>query len=1185
MSLRFWAVPASFAAAVFGFVLILSNKEAPPYAAGAQAEVTQGARDHVRRSGHARVLVELKLPTPHVPEGRLGSAVAVLGQRQRIQAQRARLLSRIPAASYRLVHQYQTLPYVALDVDASALAALEALDSDIVKVVDDEIVRPTLAQSVPLVQADQAWAAGYDGTGVMVAILDSGVDSTHPFLAGKVVDEACYSSTVSGTSESFCPNGLAQQFGPGAAAPCSLPVCVHGTHVAGIAAGNGATAGQSFSGVAKGAQVMAVQVFSKITNVLDCGGGSAPCVGAFSSDIVAGLEFVYARAGSYNIAAVNMSLGGGSFPAPCDGQPYKPAIDNLRSIGIATVVAAGNGSSTSELTTPGCISSAVSVGATDKSDVVAWFSNVAPFMSLFAPGAAITSSVPGGGYQAFNGTSMATPHVTGTWAVLKQAVPNAGVGLILSALQLTGLPVTDTRSGGTVTKPRIMVFDALHELTPITNPVPAITALSPPSARAGDGPLSLIVTGTGFDAFSIARWNGIARPTSVLSSTSLKATIPASDLGAIGTAQVSVFTPAPGGGTSSDLTFFIDPPPTLTTGSTSVLVGSLVTVSLANGFGGSSDWLAVATVGSPDTAYLQWTYVGAGVTNRTWTVSLGSAGTYEFRLFRNNGYTKAATSPAITAAPPANPVPVVASLSPGVATAGGAAFTLTVNGSGFVSTSVVQWNGASRPTTFRSSTQLQASIPAGDIAAVGTALVSVATPTPGGGLSSSLTFSIVNPPLLSVSTTKAAPGSNVTVTLDNGLGGLTDWIALASTSAADTSYLQWVYVGAGITTRTWTVTMPTALGAYEFRLFLNGGYTRAATSPTVTVDPNGGGPTISSLSPASATAGGPPFTLTVNGGGYDSSSVVRWNGSNRPTTYVNPTQLQAAITAGDIASAGTAQVSVFSPAGGTSPSLAFNITAVDAPKLVGERHERCRRRQRHGHPHERPRRSDGLARAGRDLGTEHHLCPVHLRGQRRHIAYVGGGHASVRGNVRIPAVPEQRLHTRGDESGDYRDASRESGPAGDLAVARRGRRRSAVVHALGERQQLHLGVDRALERGRSPDDVCQCRASESGHPSRRCRVARFGAGHGILADARRRHFVAADVFDGAGADPLGQFDDGFARRLGDGDVDRRSGRNDGLAGICGFHRRRYELPAVRLRRGGHHDAHVDRDGASHAGHV
>src|SRR4029078_11592732 len=97
------------------------------------------------------------------------------------------------------------------------------------------------------------------------------------------------------------------------------------------------------------------------------------------------------------------------------------------------------------------------------------FSNVAPFMSVFAPGVAITSSVPGGGYHAYNGTSMATPHVAGTWALLKQAVPNASVGLILSALQQTGVPITDTRPGGTITKPRIRVFEALQQLTPVTN--------------------------------------------------------------------------------------------------------------------------------------------------------------------------------------------------------------------------------------------------------------------------------------------------------------------------------------------------------------------------------------------------------------------------------------------------------------------------------------------------------------------------------------------------------------------------------------------------------------------------------------------------------------------------------------------------------------------------------------------
>jgi hypothetical protein len=71
--------------------------------------------------------------------------------------------------------------------------------------------------------------------------------------------------------------------------------------------------------------------------------------------------------------------------------------------------------------------------------------------------------------------------------------------------------------------------------------------------------------------------------------------------------------------------------------------------------------------------------------------------------------------------------------------------------------------------------------------------------------------------------------------LTGGLGGGADWLAFAPTSAPNTSYLQYIYVGAGVSTRSWTVSAPSTAGTYEFRLFLNNGYTRAATSPTVAV--------------------------------------------------------------------------------------------------------------------------------------------------------------------------------------------------------------------------------------------------------------------------------------------------------------------------------------------------------------
>jgi subtilisin len=788
-------------------------------------------------SGRVRVLVQLQLPAAHVAEGQLGGA-AVAAQRQAIDGSAGRVLSRLNAASHRVVRRYRTLPMIALEVTPEARAALSQ-SPDVARVFDDEIVRPDLAVSVPLIQGDQAWAAGYDGTGTTIAVLDTGVEAGHPFLAGKVLDEACFSSTVPGTSQSTCPDGSDQQLGPGSAAPCSVGDCLHGTHVAGIAAGKGTT----FSGVARNARVMAVQVFSIITDPARCG-LSAPCAGAFSSDIIAGLEHAYSLASPFNVVAVNMSLGGTAFSAVCDDQPYKPAIDNLRSIGVASVVASGNEGHGTAIASPACISSAVSVGSTEASDEVSFFSNVAPFLSLFAPGSSIQSSVPGGAFAPLSGTSMAAPHVAGAWALMRQAVPGASVTAILTALRTTGLPVTDTRPffGGGATAPRVRVFEALTSLVPVTHPAPVLTSFSPARLRAGVVPATITLDGSGFNARSVATWNGAPKPTTVVSITRLRAEISPADLAAGPTGQVAVVNPSPGGGTSATLTVPVDPPPSLTPSALTAPPGSRVTVTLANGFGGAGDWLAFAATGSANSTYLTFTYVGTGVTTRTWAVTMPSTpGTYEFRLFLNNGTARAATSAPIT--------------------------------------------------------------------------LDATAPPP-------------SPPVLSVSATTVAPGASVTATLTNGLGGGQDWLALASTSSANTSYLTFTYVGSGVTTRTWTVTMPTTPGTYEFRLFPNNGYTRAATSPTVTVSAGiNGVPVIASLSPSRTSAGTGAFTLTVNGSAFAASSVVRWNGVARPTTFVSGTQLRASIAAADVAATGTAQVSVFSPApgGGTSSAVTFTI--------------------------------------------------------------------------------------------------------------------------------------------------------------------------------------------------------------------------------------------------------------------
>src|SRR4051794_204393 len=548
-------------AAVLTFMFVVT--------AGAVAAAAQGAA----AAPPARAIVELALPAGrHVPEGRLQDPAAVAAQRRAIANAADRVQARLRRGPRDVLRRFTTVPYIVVEVDAATSAALAA-SPDVVRVMEDKIVHLNLAESVPLIGGDQAWDAGYDGTGTSVAILDTGVDSSHPFLAGKVVAEACFSTTQAGVSQSTCPNGTGQQYGAGAAAPCSLDSCMHGTHVAGIAAGNGASAGQTFSGVAKGARIVAVQVFSIVTDASSCGfGGAAPCAGAYSSDIIAGLDFVYSVAGAFNVASANLSLGSESFTSACDAEPEKPSIDNLLSIGVATIIAAGNDSAGAAIASPACISSAISVGSTTKNDAVSFFSDVAPFLSLFAPGDGINSSVPGGGYSVLSGTSMAAPHVAGAWAILKQAMPGASVATVLNSFRSTGLPITDSRvlfGGGSVV-PRIRIFPALATLVPVTNPQPTLTSVSPSRLRAGfGGAAKLSLTGTGFSGLSIATWNGTPLTTTVANTKSLQATVPTALV--TGTsAQVTVTNPSPGGGTSASITIPIDPPAVLTVNTTAV---------------------------------------------------------------------------------------------------------------------------------------------------------------------------------------------------------------------------------------------------------------------------------------------------------------------------------------------------------------------------------------------------------------------------------------------------------------------------------------------------------------------------------------------------------------------------------------------------------------------------------------
>jgi subtilisin family serine protease len=424
---------------------------------GAQARgrISPELAARASREGAVRVIVQLDVSA--LPEGRLRAPRSRLLQRKRIAAAQDGLSAELAGTVHRTARRFRSIGFAALEVGPQALSRLER-SARVVAVQEDRLQRPVLDVSAPLVEADQVASMGYDGSGQTVVVLDTGVDAGHPNLAGRVVAEACFAAGKD------CPNGQRFDEGGEAGSYCSYSEsCFHGTHVAGIAVG----AGPSVAGVAPGASLIPIQVFSEFTGSV-CDPEPSPCPLSWTSDQVAALEYVFdTLRPAHEIASVNMSLGGMAYgsQAACDAAngATKAAIDNLRSVGIATVIAAGNDGYLNAVSEPACISAAISVGATDDDDEIAGFSNAAAFLSLWAPGVAIRAPLYGSnGLVPASGTSMATPHVAGAWATLRQAAPSASVEEILSVLQDTGLRIPDVYADTS----RIRLAEALVALLP-----------------------------------------------------------------------------------------------------------------------------------------------------------------------------------------------------------------------------------------------------------------------------------------------------------------------------------------------------------------------------------------------------------------------------------------------------------------------------------------------------------------------------------------------------------------------------------------------------------------------------------------------------------------------------------------------------------------------------------------------
>ncbi|MFN0108752.1 MAG: IPT/TIG domain-containing protein [Blastocatellia bacterium] len=281
-----------------------------------------------------------------------------------------------------------------------------------------------------------------------------------------------------------------------------------------------------------------------------------------------------------------------------------------------------------------------------------------------------------------------------------------------------------------------------------------------------------------------------------------------------------------------------------------------------------------------------------------------------------------------------NPVPALASLSPNNALVGSGALALTVNGSNFVPNSVVRWGGANRSTTFISNAQLTAAIPASDLISAGSISVTVFNPAPAGGASNALMFtvSLPNPvpAITSLTPNTAVEGSAAFTLTVNGSGFVNSSVVRWDGQNRQTEFVSATQLRAQILS---SDLVGTGQASVTVQSPAPGGGTSNVSTFNITAGQNPA-PTLTSISPNSAAAGGAAFTLTATGTNFVAGSKVRWSGQDLATAFVSATQLTASVPANLIASGGAVPVTVFTSTPGGGVTSAQNFTITGAPNVA-----------------------------------------------------------------------------------------------------------------------------------------------------------------------------------------------------------------------------------------------------------
>jgi subtilisin family serine protease len=409
---------------------VMAAAELEHLPASSQSKLGQSARialQNQRMDGFLLLLDEGAFhDSDMLPPDRAGRTQRRVAHRQYLARQRARIEAEHGAEGLRIEGRYRNLAVLKVGFDRLDAVPRLLHDDAVLALVEDERLHPSLSQSLPLIDQPSASEFGWRGNNQSVAVLDTGLDYTlNSFgnCSAPGIPAGCRVLHV----QDFAPED--GQLDAGATQ--------HGTYVSAIVANT-----------APETALIGLDVFD----------GSS----ALSSDILEAIDWIIDQRDTWQIGTANFSLGGSTrYTSPCNqaSNPFRNAFAELVANDILPIVAAGNQGWSNGLSSPACLSNALSVGATydqtrtwidwgicrdepATTNQVACFSNSASFLNLLAPGAVIATEQFSGG-----GTSMAAPHVSAASAILRSRFPDQTQSQIRTRLSDGGTQITDPRNG------------------------------------------------------------------------------------------------------------------------------------------------------------------------------------------------------------------------------------------------------------------------------------------------------------------------------------------------------------------------------------------------------------------------------------------------------------------------------------------------------------------------------------------------------------------------------------------------------------------------------------------------------------------------------------------------------------------------------------------------------------------